>query len=132
MTKIIVKDFMRTPYCWFPLGRTNELRWKIKKHITSEEKVELDFTGIKLLTAAFLNHTIGALYFDLTTEQVKKYLSVSNVWQEDLRMIKLVVDNAKKFYGHTKSEIKSINIYSEKNKKGELNESKENSQIRVF
>ena len=128
MNKIMVKEFVGSPYCSFPSVRANDLRQEIEKHIQEEKKIQLDFTGIELLTSAFLNYAIGALYFDIPPECVKKYLSVTNACQDDLRMIKLVVDNAKRFYNHLETNTQHSETQHDK---GDLNEP-EKPEIRLF
>lgn len=70
----------------------------IRSHIAEGDIVRLDFTGIQLVTTAFLNVAIGTLYKDMTSEQLKGKLSFSNITDGIAIRIKRVTDNAKAFY----------------------------------
>lgn len=55
------------------------------------------------MTTSFLNHTIGFLYGEFDQETVKNHVDISDCEKNDIHTIKVVVDNAKKFYEKEKS-----------------------------
>ena len=48
----------------------------IYDQIKKKNKVDLDFTGIDIMTTAFLNNAIGALYKNFSGEELNRYLSM--------------------------------------------------------
>lgn len=63
-----------------------------------ERTVTLDFSGVSMLTTAFLNVVIGDLYKDYTSEELKNRLTLINYSDSTAARIKKVTDNAKLFY----------------------------------
>lgn len=70
----------------------------IRDFISNKKKIQLSFLNVKMLTSAFLNTAIGVLYKDFSEEDVKKYLSVTDIEPTDAVLLKRVVDTAKAFY----------------------------------
>lgn len=68
---------------------------EIKAHFDNNDNVELDFNGIILTISAFLNTAIGQLYAYYPQEKIKDLLSVINMDNDDLRILQLVVSQAK-------------------------------------
>ena len=62
------------------------------------QKVTIDFSGITLLTSAFLNAAIGQLYNDFNSEELASRLFLSNVSKDDLPLFKKVTDRAKEYF----------------------------------
>ena len=60
--------------------------------------VALSFHNVTALTAAFLNAAIGQLYGTFSEEQIRDLLKVEDVEQDDLALLKRVVDNAKLYF----------------------------------
>lgn len=71
--------------------------------------VELDFSGITLMTTAFLNSAIGQLYSKFTSEELNTSLKLKNVAQEDGILFKKVVDRAKQYQANKKGFEDSAN-----------------------
>ena len=57
--------------------------------------VTLSLHNVTALTAAFLNAAIGQLYGTFSEEQIRDLLKVEDAAQDDLALLKRVVDNAK-------------------------------------
>lgn len=70
----------------------------IRDFISNKKKIQLSFLNVKMLTSAFLNTAIGVLYKDFSEEDVKKYLSVTDIEPTDAVLLKRVVETAKAFY----------------------------------
>lgn len=62
------------------------------------ERVVLDFSGIKLLTTAFLNAAIGQLYNTYSSDEIAKRIQLRNVTEDDLPLFKKVIDRAKEYF----------------------------------
>ena len=71
---------------------------KIEDALKLGKKVEIDFSGVIMVTTAFLNVVIGKLYKDYTSEQLKALLSFANLQPSSAVRIKKVTENAKLFY----------------------------------
>ncbi|MEI4352233.1 STAS-like domain-containing protein [Streptococcus suis] len=80
------------------LSETGEIVFqKIKEYIDQDEAVTLDFTGIEILTTAFLNLAVGQLYdlkpIDTLTNLVK--IKRSSISDSHFQKIALVLSNSK-------------------------------------
>jgi hypothetical protein len=68
--------------------------------IKKGDKVRLSFKGVEDLTSTFLNAAVGQLYGELSEEELKEcLLPPSDASQEDLALLKRVVETAKNFFG---------------------------------
>ncbi len=71
---------------------------KIAPLIEAGSKVVLSFAKVETLISAFLNAAVGQLYGKFTEEQIRERLSVQDMDQEDMSLLKRVVDNAKVYF----------------------------------
>jgi Icc-related predicted phosphoesterase len=71
---------------------------RIAAALREGRKVNLSFLNVKSLTSAFLNTAIGQLYSEFTEEEIKGKLSVSDMEQDDLALLKRVVETAKEYF----------------------------------
>ena len=70
----------------------------IYQFIEEKHKVVLSFLNVTMLTSAFLNNAIGKLYKDFSEDEVRTYLSVSDLDVADTALLKKVVKFAKSYY----------------------------------
>lgn len=61
-------------------------------------QVELSFLNVESLTSAFLNAAVGQLYGKFSDEQIRAGLRVSEMEQDDLALLKRVVDTSKAYF----------------------------------
>ena len=61
-------------------------------------KTVLDFINVTIITSAFLNAAIGQLYNKYDSPFLKKRLKIENMEQEDLALLKKVVERAKEYF----------------------------------
>lgn len=73
---------------------------KLEQFIRTQTIVELDFSGITIMTTAFLNSAIGQLYSIFSSEELNKYLKLVNVQEEDVILFKKVISRAKEFFAN--------------------------------
>lgn len=66
--------------------------------LKADRDVAVSFHNVTALTAAFLNTAIGQLYGIFSQEQIRSRLKVKDIEQEDLALLKRVVDNAKLYF----------------------------------
>ena len=71
---------------------------EIKRAFNDGKRVELSFRNVDSLTSAFLNAAIGQLYKEHTPEQIRENLKVVDAEQDDLALLKRVVDTAKEYF----------------------------------
>jgi hypothetical protein len=69
--------------------------------------VNLSFLNVDSLTSAFLNAAIGQLYGEFSGEQIKAGLSVKDMSNDDLALLKRVVDTAKQYFKDPEQFIKA-------------------------
>lgn len=71
---------------------------RIKKAFDSDIKVILDFNNIELITSTFLNSAVGRLYGYYDNDFIKDHLTLDNMSNDDLILLKKVVDRAKEYF----------------------------------
>jgi hypothetical protein len=71
---------------------------QIAAALKNGRRVAVSFQNIESLTSAFLNAAIGQLYGQFTDEQIRQGLTVSDMEQDDLFLLKRVVDTAKSYF----------------------------------
>jgi hypothetical protein len=80
----------------------------------SDEKIELDFDGYKLISSTFLNHAFGQLCIDkkLKVEQFFNKISFLNLSNEDFDEVKLCIINAQTRLSLRENGFNENEIYS--------------------
>ena len=76
----------------------HKLYEQIEKALEANRYVTLSFSGVTLLTSAFLNSAIGRLYGKFSEEAIRDSLKAEDIEQDDLMLIKAVTDNAKQYF----------------------------------
>ena len=71
---------------------------RIDKSLENYLIVTLDFADIDFLTSAFLNTAIGQLYSKYDSSFLQKNLKVENMENEDIILLKKVVETAKEYF----------------------------------
>ena len=66
--------------------------------LKADQKVKLSLQNVESLTSAFLNAAIGQLYGQFSEDQIRRSLSVSDIDDNDLALLKRVVDTAKIYF----------------------------------
>jgi hypothetical protein len=70
----------------------------IDELFVEERDVIVDFSNIEFIVSTFLNAAIGQLYGLYSTEFIQQHLSIINMSNEDLNILKLVTDRAKEYF----------------------------------
>jgi hypothetical protein len=86
---------------------------KIAPLIRGGHKVVVSFDRVETLISAFLNAAIGQLYGEFTEEEIRSSLSVRDMTQEDMALLKRVVDNAKLYFKDPDRYKKAVQPLSE-------------------
>lgn len=71
---------------------------QIAQAFRNGQRVELSFANVELTIPAFLNVAIGQLYSGFTEDEIRARVTVTDISQQDLALVKLVVDNAKAYF----------------------------------
>ena len=95
--KISIVRVVGSPFC-VSIDDGHLLHDRITRVLDAGNFVELSFDGVKRLTTAFLNASMGQLYNEYTEEQIRQCVRIVEASQDSLRLIKRVVDNAKRFF----------------------------------
>lgn len=66
--------------------------------LKDKRKVILSFLNITSITSAFLNAAIGQLYGEFSEDDIRGGLQVADMAQDDLALLKRVVDTAKAYF----------------------------------
>ena len=75
---------------------------KIKPLIKEGRTVVVSFERVTMLISLFLNAAIGQLYGTFSEEEIRARVNVNGLADDDLEMLKRVVDNAKRYYANPK------------------------------
>ncbi len=67
----------------------------IEDNLKKNSPVTLDFSDVDIVTTAFLNNAIGKLYKKFEKDQLNQLISITNVSNSDLILIKKVIERAK-------------------------------------
>lgn len=87
---------------------------KIQAAFEHETPITIDFEGIDLTITAFLNASIGKLYSKYSSEQIKKFLEIKNLPNDEVKLLKIVIDRAKqRFSKEYPQDLDSIDIVNE-------------------
>lgn len=81
----------------------------IKDAIEKDHRVVLSFANVTDLTSAFLNAAIGQLYGKFEEDVVQSKLSIENIHQEEIDILKRVVDRAKSYFKNPTPFIEAVN-----------------------
>lgn len=62
------------------------------------QEVELDFAGVEIVASPFFNFAIGQLLRDIEPETLNRLLKFSNLNKVGKQILKLVIENSKRYY----------------------------------
>ena len=96
-TRISIFEVVGSPLC-VASGDGQKVYNRLFTALEEERRVVLSFHNVTTLTSAFLNAAIGQLYGKFDGEQIRSLLKVEDAEQDDLALLKRVVDNAKLYF----------------------------------
>ena len=96
-TRISIFEVVGNPLC-VASSDGQKVYDRLSTALEKERHVALSFHNVTTLTSAFLNAAIGQLYGEFSEEQVRALLTIEDVEQDDLALLKRVVDNAKLYF----------------------------------
>jgi hypothetical protein len=89
-----------SPFC-VAIDDGNKVHESIAGALDAGAIAIVSFLGVRRLTTAFLNAAIGQLYNEYGEDSVRDRLRIVDASQDDLRLLKRVVDNAKNFFSRS-------------------------------
>ena len=92
-----VFDIVGGPLC-VSVADGQRVHDKIAPLLREGLKVILSFEQVETLISAFLNAAVGQLYGEFTEANIRKLLSVRDLDDEDVEILKRVVKNAKAYF----------------------------------
>ena len=95
--KISVFGIVGSPLC-VASGDGQRVYERLNTALEAGREIVLSFHNVTTLTSAFLNAAIGQLYGTFSEEQVRDQLKLEDMAQDDLALLKRVVDNAKLYF----------------------------------
>lgn len=83
--------------------------------IKSKNYVEIDFSGITILTAAFLSSSFGELYTHFESDEINNYIKVKNLREDHNCLLEYVIMRTKEFKSNPKifDEVINNTIYGD-------------------
>jgi hypothetical protein len=98
-TPVIVRifDIVGGPLC-VSADDGQRVHDKIVPLLRDGKKILLSFEQVETLISLFLNAAIGQLYGEFSEERIRELLSVDGMAEEDITLLKYVVENAKKYF----------------------------------
>ena len=100
MNKVIdisVFEVIGNPWC-VASDSGQKVYERLAAALKEEISVTLSFRNVTILTSAFLNAAIGQLYGTFKEEEIRKLLKVKDMENDDLALLKRVVDTAKQYF----------------------------------
>ena len=98
---IIIKDIIKTNFA-VSTEDGNSIFILLEENFSKDKEVVLDFSGITLMTTAFLNSAIGQLYSldKYPSSYLNEKLKLINVEEHDKPLFSLVVKRAKEYFAN--------------------------------
>ncbi|HET9177816.1 MAG TPA: STAS-like domain-containing protein [Terriglobia bacterium] len=82
---------------------------RIAAALKDKRKVILSFLNITSVTSAFLNAAIGQLYGEFSEDAIRAGLQVADMAQDDLALLKRVVETAKTYFKDREGFNRAVN-----------------------
>jgi len=97
--KIKVSDLVGGPLC-ISVEDGQKVFEKVERLFKEGKQVIISFKNVTLVIGLFLNIAIGQLYGVFTEKEIRTKLKVKDLSQDDMVLLKRVVDNAKKYFAN--------------------------------
>ena len=95
--KISMFEVVGSPFC-VASDDGQRVYDRLSAAFSVNQKVVLSFRNVTALTGAFLNAAIGQLYGTFSEEHIRNLLKVKDIDQDDIALLKSVVNNAKLYF----------------------------------
>lgn len=95
--RISLFEIVGSPFC-VASDDGQRIHDRLDAALKANQEIVLSFHNITALTAAFLNAAVGQLYGTFSENHIRDLLKVEDAEQDDLALLKRVVDNAKLYF----------------------------------
>ncbi len=92
-----IYEIVGSPIC-VASGDGQKVYDRLEAALRENQPVTLSFQNVTILTSAFLNAAVGQLYGSFSQEQIRALLKVKDMQQDDMGLLKRVVDTAKQYF----------------------------------
>ncbi len=90
-------EIVGSPLC-VASGDGQKVYDRLATALKEKKPVSLSFRNITTLTSAFLNTAIGQLYGEFSEEEIRSFLKVQDIQDDDASLLKRVVETAKQYF----------------------------------
>lgn len=101
MDEIIVAEILNSTYA-VSTEDGEKIYTLVNKKLSENSSIAIDFKDVDIIVSTFLNAAIGQLYGIYPTEFIQKHLTITNMSNEDLEVLKKVTDRAKTYFADMK------------------------------
>ena len=95
-----IVEFIGSPLC-ISADDGQKIFDKIQLLLNEGNKVVVSFEHVTMMVSLFLNVAVGQLYSVFSEKEIRNKLSVKGLADDDMELLKKVVENAKKYYAHS-------------------------------
>ena len=95
--KISMFEVVGSPFC-VASDNGQKIYDRLAAALEENQDVVLSFRNVTAVTGAFLNTAVGQLYGTFSEEHICSLLKIENAEQDDLALLRRVVDNAKLYF----------------------------------
>lgn len=95
--RISLFEFVGSPFC-VASDDGQKVYDRLDAALKANREVVLSFRNVTALTAAFLNAAVGQLYGTFSEDHIRDLLKAEDAEQDDLALLKCVVDNARLYF----------------------------------
>jgi len=95
--KVLIKDFLGSELC-ITSGDGQKIFNLIVSCFKKNEKIELDFIGVRSVSPCFCNFSFNKLFENYTREQINRNVTLSNLKGSHQQTINRCLDNFEKYY----------------------------------
>ena len=106
ISELSVYEIVGSPLC-VASSDGQKVHDRLSTALKEGQNVTLSFRNVAILTSAFLNTAIGQLYGTFSEEQIRTLLKVRDMEQDDIALLRRVVDTAK-LYFHDPSRFSQV------------------------
>ena len=109
LVNINIVDIVGSEFC-VVTGDGKKLYNEIFHNMIKKKRVIISFNGVEFLTPAFLNVSICQLYGQFEEDIINQYLVVSNMTEEDKKILSILVTKAKLYFKNSSIYDKLHNV----------------------
>jgi hypothetical protein len=107
MLELSVFEIVGSPFC-VASDDGQRVHDRLAAALRAGYGVRLSFYNVTIVTSAFLNAAIGQLYGEFDEAQIRSLLKVSDIADDDVMLLKRVVETAKHYFSDPQTFTQAI------------------------